>query len=84
MAIAALKLKQREIGPHKAIVAPLLSARTVLSNSPWTFVALWLRRNRKHRALFLLGTGTRISQGVCRPTAAFGAPTSLLLLHECD
>jgi YaaC-like Protein len=45
-------LKQREIGPQKAIVAPLLSARTVLTNSPWTFVALWLRRNRKPEALF--------------------------------
>jgi hypothetical protein len=45
-------LKQREIGPHKAIVAPLLASRTVLTNSPWTFVALWLRRNRKAQALF--------------------------------
>jgi YaaC-like Protein len=52
MAIAAVKLKQREIGPHKAVVAPLLNSRTVLTNGPWTFVALWLRRNRKHRALF--------------------------------
>jgi YaaC-like Protein len=52
IAIAAVKLKQREIGPHKAIVAPLLASRTVLTNSPWTFVALWLRRNRKPQALF--------------------------------
>jgi hypothetical protein len=52
IAIVAVKLKQREIGPHKAIVAPVLSARTVLTNSPWTFVALWLRRNRKQQALF--------------------------------
>jgi hypothetical protein len=33
-------LKHREIGPQKAIVAPLLSSRTALTNSPWTFVAL--------------------------------------------
>jgi hypothetical protein len=52
MAIAAVKLNQREIGPHKAVVAPLLGSRTVLTNSPWTFVALWLRRNRKPEALF--------------------------------
>jgi len=52
MAIAAIKLKQREIGPHKAIVAPLLNSRNVLTNSPWTFVALWLKRNRKPQALF--------------------------------
>jgi hypothetical protein len=52
MAIAAVKLKQREIGPHKAIVAPLLNSRNVLTNSPWTFVALWLQRNHKPKALF--------------------------------
>lgn len=52
MAIAAVKLKGREIGPHKAIVAPLLNSRTVLTNSPWTFVALWLQRNRKPKAVF--------------------------------
>jgi hypothetical protein len=52
MAIAAVKLKQREVGPHKAIVAPLLSSQTVLTNSPWTFVALWLQRNRTPQALF--------------------------------
>jgi YaaC-like Protein len=52
MAIAAVKLKGREIGPHKAIVAPLLNSRNVLTNSPWTFVALWLQRNRKPQALF--------------------------------
>ena len=52
MAIAAVKLNQREIGPHKAVVAPLLGSRTVLTNSPWTFVAPWLRRNRKPEALF--------------------------------
>lgn len=52
MSIAAVKLKRREIGPHKAIVAPLLNSRSVLTNSPWTFVALWLQRNRKPQALF--------------------------------
>ena len=50
--IAPVRLKGREIGPHKAIVAPLLSARNVLTDSPWTFVALWLQRNRSHDALF--------------------------------
>src|SRR5262249_3502770 len=53
MAIAAVKLKGREIGPHKAVIAPLLNSRTVLTNNPpWTFVALWLRRNGKPQALF--------------------------------
>src|SRR5258708_412801 len=42
----------REIGPHKAVVAPLLRARNVLTNSPWSFVTLWLQRNRSDHALF--------------------------------
>jgi len=50
--IIPVKLKGREIGPHKAVVAPLLDARSVLTNSPWTFVTLWLRRNKKEQALF--------------------------------
>jgi len=52
MAISAIKLKQREVGPHKAIVAPLFETRNVLTNNPWTFTALWLKRNRKQQALF--------------------------------
>ena len=52
MTIAAVKLQRREIGPHKAVVAPLLNSRNVLTNSPWTFVALWLQRNHKPKALF--------------------------------
>src|SRR4051794_16170740 len=52
MAIRPIKIKQRAIGPHKAMIAPLLSSRHVLTNSPWTFVALWLQRNRQTKALF--------------------------------
>jgi hypothetical protein len=52
MGIEAVKLKRREISPHKTLVAPLLNSRNVLTNSPWTFVALWLQRNHKPKALF--------------------------------
>jgi hypothetical protein len=52
MAIATVKLRRREIEPHKAVVEPLLDSRSVLTNNPWTFVALWLRRNEQKRALF--------------------------------
>jgi hypothetical protein len=31
---------------------PVLGERTVLTNSPWTFVALWLKRKHADRALF--------------------------------
>jgi hypothetical protein len=52
MPIGPVKLKGREITPHKAVVAPLLNSRNVLTNSPWTFVSLWLKRNRKSTALY--------------------------------
>src|SRR5207237_588032 len=45
-------LKGRELRPHKAMVAPLLGARTVLTNSPWNFVSLWLKREKKPDAQF--------------------------------
>jgi YaaC-like Protein len=79
VAIAAIKLKQRAIGPHKAVVAPLLSARTVLTNSPWTFVALWLQRNRKSKALFYWEQAQEFHR------ASVGLPlrSAPLLLYYC-
>jgi hypothetical protein len=52
MTLTSIKLKQRAVGPNKAVVSPLLTSRHVLTNSPWTFVGLWLRRNGKSKALF--------------------------------
>jgi hypothetical protein len=52
MSIAPVRIKGRDIGPHKAVVAPLFGSRNVLTNSPWTFVRLWLQRNKKTKALF--------------------------------
>ena len=45
-------INDREVGPHKATVQPILGARNVLTNSPWMFVSLWLKRNNKSDALF--------------------------------
>ena len=44
--------RDREVAPHKAMVAPTLGERTVLTNSPWTYVALWLKRQGKRHASF--------------------------------
>ncbi len=52
MTIAPIKIKGRDVGPHKAVVAPLLNSKNVLTNSPWVFVSLWLQRHRKPAALF--------------------------------
>lgn len=50
--IVDAKFQGRTIRPHKSVIAPALGERTVLTNSPWTFVALWLKRKHADRALF--------------------------------
>jgi hypothetical protein len=50
--VVQLRLNGRPVKPHKCVVSPLLGTRTVLTNSPWGFVALWLKRERKNDALF--------------------------------
>lgn len=49
--MTALRIKSRDARPHKATTNPDLGARTVLTNSHWEYVSLWLRRERKTRAL---------------------------------
>lgn len=50
--ILPIRLRGKDLKPHKATVAPLIDARTVLTNSPWEFVSLWLSREGKKNALF--------------------------------
>lgn len=50
--MSTLRVNGRDAGPHKATMNPTLGARTVLTNSPWEYVALWLRREHKTNALF--------------------------------
>lgn len=52
MAVIPLILDGRPLQLHKAIVNPSLGTRTVLTNSPWPFVELWLKREKKSSALF--------------------------------
>jgi hypothetical protein len=49
--LVPIRRKGRAVAPHKAIIAPVIGARNVLTNSPWTYVALWLKRGRKDKAL---------------------------------
>jgi hypothetical protein len=39
--------------PHKAILSAQFDARTVLTESPWEFVSLWLKRKQQDNALVL-------------------------------
>lgn len=49
---AAIRISGRKIPIYKAIVQPAFGVRTVLTNSPWTFVTLWLKRHRETEAQF--------------------------------
>jgi hypothetical protein len=50
--MTTLRVNGRDAGPHKATISPSLGARTVLTNSHWEYVSLWLRREQKTAALF--------------------------------
>jgi uncharacterized protein (UPF0332 family) len=52
MSIVSLRINGRELRPHKAVVSPRLGTRTVLTNSPWGFVDLWLKREGHDEAVF--------------------------------
>lgn len=51
MATTQLKVGTRKVWMHKAIVHPNFEAESVLSNDPWLFVELWLKRQGAADAL---------------------------------
>ncbi|WP_158684191.1 YaaC family protein [Methylobacterium sp. 285MFTsu5.1] len=51
MPIERLKIGAKAIGLHKAIVGPRFTERNVLTNTPWTFVDLWLKREKHANAV---------------------------------
>src|SRR5438552_3135920 len=52
MSITLLRLNGREAALRKSVISPKFGAMTVLTNSPWTFVSLWLKRNKKDEAQY--------------------------------
>lgn len=75
----SVQINGRDLSPHKATTRPDLGARTVLTNSHWEYVALWLRRERKTSALFYWQQAQIFSQ------AAQGMPVNsapLLLYYS--
>lgn len=52
MAAKDIRFKGRICKPHKAAISPVMDARTVLTESPWQFVDLWLKRKNKIDARF--------------------------------
>lgn len=74
-----VKHKGRELTPHKSSVYQLIGSRTVLTKSPWTFVSLWLKREKKEEALFYWDQARefhRVSEGLPLQSAP-------LLLYYC-
>ncbi|MBB4227976.1 YaaC family protein [Rhizobium mongolense] len=51
MAKQEVRLKGKVCRPHKAAIAPILDSRTVLTDSHWQFVELWLTREKQADAL---------------------------------
>jgi len=47
-----IRLSGKVVTPHKALVNPIFDSKNVLTNSPWEYVDLWLRREKKSDALF--------------------------------
>jgi hypothetical protein len=65
--ITPVRINGRDVKPHKATISPTLGSRTVLTNSPWDFVSLWLKRQGKADALLFWGQArvfADASQGV--------------------
>jgi len=74
--LQSIKVSGRDIQPHKCVKAPNFTSRTVLTNSPWQFVELWLKRNGKKEALFFWGQARQFGR------ASTGLPTQAApLLH---
>lgn len=74
--LQAIKVSGRDVQPHKCVKSPNFTSRTVLTNSPWQFVELWLKRHRKKEALFFWGQASQFAK------ASLGLPTQAApLLH---
>ena len=76
MSREAIKLHTREIKPHKATSSAEFGSRTVLTNSPWEYVSLWLKRKDAQKALFYWSQARAFSAG-----AQSLPPESAPLLH---
>lgn len=74
--LQSIKVSGRDVQPHKCVKSPSFTSRTVLTNSPWQFVELWLKRHGKKEALFFWGQASQFAK------ASFGLPIQASpLLH---
>jgi uncharacterized protein (UPF0332 family) len=52
MAYEPIKYKGKTLTLHKSKIAPKIGGKTILANSVWEYVALWLKREHQEKALF--------------------------------
>ena len=71
-----LKIGTKRVWMHKAIRNPDFSAEAVLSNDPWLFVELWLKRQKKSEALAYWMQARRFSEAA-KQMPVESAPLSL-------
>lgn len=78
--LAPIQTKSAKVvRPHKAIISAQLDARTVLTQSPWEFVSLWLKREKQPEALILWNQAREFHE-VARGLSLQSAP--LLLYYS--
>ncbi len=71
-----IKISTKRVWMHKAINNPDFAAESVLSNDPWLFVELWLKRNKKEDALAFWLQARRFSESA-RMMSVESAPLTL-------
>lgn len=50
--IESIKIKSKVVKLHKSVKSPILTSKNVLTNSPWDFVELWMKKEKHKTALF--------------------------------
>lgn len=79
--MTVLYINGRVAEPHKATKSPNLGSRTVLTDSHWEYVSLWLRRE-KSQMLYCTGYKLIHSHKQLKVCLYPQPPTSLLLIYE--
>ena len=52
MGFSPIVYKAKPLGLHKATIEPDFASKTVLVTDTWEYVDMWLKRHKRHEALF--------------------------------
>lgn len=79
MAIEAIRSGTKALRPHKAVGDAQFEVRSILTNAPFNYVDLWLRREHQNDALFYW----RQAQSFYRASQNLPIESSPLVLYYC-